>query len=109
MKFLRPTALLLVTLLTSAVCQTSIHDEWVERSLVSIESIKVGMTRAELELVFSKEGGLSTLTHRTYSYRGCHYFKVDVVFEPAPGQNSEAPDDKIRSISRPYLSRPTSD
>jgi len=109
MKFIQRTTLLFLMLLTTGVCQTSSHDEWVENSLVSIEAIREGMTRAELERVFSKEGGLSSRTHRTYAYRDCHYFKVDVVFEPAPGSNSENPEDKIASISRPYLSRPTAD
>jgi hypothetical protein len=106
---LRPTAILLVTLLASAVCQTSSHDEWVKRSLVNIESIKAGMTRAQLEMVFDKEGGLSTPTHRTYVYRDCRYFKVDVVFEPADGLISESPGDRIKTISRPYLGWPILD
>src|ERR1700683_3781298 len=110
MTFIRTTALLLVPLLTWGVSQTSpSHDEWVEHSLASIESIQVGMTRAELEQIFSKEGGLSTRNHRTYVYRDCRYFKVDVVFEAEPGTKSESPEDKITSISRPYLSRPTLD
>src|SRR5689334_20998959 len=57
------------------------HTEWVARSLKEIETVKVGMTRADVQRVFNEEGGLSTLTSRRYVYRDCPYIKVDVEFE----------------------------
>jgi hypothetical protein len=36
------------------------HNAWVASSLKKMESIKPGMTRAQLLGVFTKEGGLST-------------------------------------------------
>lgn len=68
------------------------------------QSIRAGMTRAELSKVFSTEGGFSTVTHRTYVYRDCPYIKVDVDFAPsAPKQDVEKPTDIVAKISKPYL------
>jgi len=68
------------------------------------ESIRPGMTRAELSKVFSTEGGISTVTHRTYVYRDCPYIKVDVDFAPsAPKQDVEKPTEIVTKISKPYL------
>jgi hypothetical protein len=68
------------------------------------QSIRPGMTRAELATVFSTEGGLSNVTHRTYVYGDCPYVKVDVDFAPSdPKQAVEKPTDVITKISKPYL------
>ena len=45
------------------------HSEWIAQSLREMETIKVGMTRADLLRVFREEGGLSTRTQRQYVYR----------------------------------------
>jgi hypothetical protein len=74
--------------------------------LTECQTIKPGMTRAELLNVFTIEGGLSTATHRTFVYHGCRYIKVDVEFTlSAPTQNilEERPTDTISKISKPYL------
>src|SRR5437868_2376726 len=60
--------------------------------LKQCQTIQPGMTRAELSTVFSTEGGLSTVTHRTYVYRDCPYIKVEVDFAPSvPQQDVEKP------------------
>ena len=72
--------------------------------LKQCQLIRPGMTRAELSKVFSTEGGLSTVTHRTYVYHDCPYIKVDVDFAPsAPKQDAEKPADIVTRISKPYL------
>jgi len=72
--------------------------------LKQCQAIKPGMTRAELSKVFSTEGGLSTVSHRTYVYRDCPYIKVDVDYGPsAPRQDVEKPADIVTKISKPYL------
>jgi hypothetical protein len=72
--------------------------------LKEAQTVKPGMTRAELSKVFSTEGGLSTVTHRTYVYRDCPYIKVDVDFTPsAPKQDAEKPTDVVTKVSKPYL------
>jgi hypothetical protein len=88
------------------------HTAWVEQSLRRMRSVKAGQTRADLVKVFTTEGGLSTGLRRTYVYRECPYFKVDVEFEPVgrPARDAEgrvtleeSDADVIKSISRPYL------
>jgi hypothetical protein len=72
-----------------------------------METIKAGMTRAELLKVFAEEGGLSNRQWRQYVYLKCPYFKVKVEFEPVgepEGPNSmESSKDKIVKISQPFL------
>lgn len=80
------------------------HTRWVAGVLDAIETIKVGMTRADLMKVFTVEGGLSTTSQRTYVYPKCTYIKVDVKFA-ASSRDEERPSDKIIEISRPYLAR----
>ena len=86
--------------------------EWLTQSLKEIQTIKVGMTRADLLKVFTTEGGLSTGLNRTYVFRGCNLIKVDVEFDPVgrAARNSEgrvtlveANEDVIKKISKPYL------
>lgn len=78
----------------------------IKNVLKECQTIKPGMTRAELSKVFTTEGGLSTPTHRTYVYRDCPYVKVDVDFTPSSAKHrtlEEKPSDFIASISKPYL------
>ena len=81
------------------------HIKWVEASLKEMETIKVGMTRADLLKVFMEEGGLSTRSSRSYVYRKCPYFKVTVEFKPVGEQSAfpENPKDEITKISQPFL------
>jgi hypothetical protein len=88
------------------------HTEWVAESLKEIQTIKVGMTRADLLKVFTTEGGLSSGLNRTYVFRGCPFIKVDVEFDPVgrPARDREgrvtlveANKDVIKKISKPYL------
>jgi hypothetical protein len=88
------------------------HAQWVGESLKTMQSVKPGMTRADLLRIFTTEGGVSTPLHRIYIYRQCPYFKVDVEFATVgrPARDSggrvtlvESGADTIKSISRPYL------
>lgn len=79
---------------------------WIERTLKDIRSVKVGMTRSQLESTFTTEGGLSSRRSRTYTYRSCPYIKVDVQFQAiqhATEKLKEFPDDKIVGMSKPYI------
>ena len=73
------------------------HIEWVGQALNEMETIKVGMKRKDLLRVFLPDGGLNS--GRTFIYRKCPYFKVDVEFQQ----------ENIRSISAPYLAKPVLD
>jgi hypothetical protein len=88
------------------------HVQWVAESLKVMQLVKPGMTRADLLRVFTTEGGESTGLRRTYVYRQCPYFKVDVEFEAVgrPARDSEgrvtlveSGADTIKTLSRPYL------
>jgi hypothetical protein len=70
--------------------------------LKECQTIKPGMTRAELSKVFTTEGGLWTAEHRRYVYRGCPYIKVDVHFAVSDPKQ-EKPVDTIARISKPFL------
>jgi hypothetical protein len=85
---------------------------WISEALAQIQSVRVGMTRGELQTQFTTEGGLSTGLRRTYVFRRCTLIKVDVEFEPVarPARDAdgrvtlvEADQDVIKGISKPYL------
>src|SRR5215469_13059542 len=76
------------------------HTVWITGVLNATQTIKVGMTRSDLMKVFTTEGGVSTISQRTYVYRQCPYIKVDVKFV---SRDRELPTDKIVEVSRPYL------
>ena len=83
----------------SDVEHTAEHNQWVEDTLVSIQTIHTGMTVGDLNKLFTIEGGFhgGPLTHQVYQYRQCGFIKVDVEVD-AKGI--------ITHISRPYLERP---
>lgn len=83
------------------------HCAWVQESLDQIETVQVGMFRADLERLFTTEGGISSRSQRTYVYRGCPYIKVDVEFAPSEQNQNSA--DRITKISRPYIARSIAD
>jgi hypothetical protein len=85
------------------------HEKWVASSLKEMQSIKVGMKRSDLESVFETEGGLAQATHRTYVYKRCPYFKVDVDFSHNDSLGAGSENDRISSISTPYLAWPRGD
>ena len=77
------------------------HTKWVASTLNAIETIKPGMTRADLSRLFTTQGGLSMIQQQTYVYRQCPNIKVDVKFSGS--SKVELPTDKIVEVSRPYL------
>jgi len=105
--------LLLSTLLTYAQTsdRTSSGDDgqaylqWLEKSLASIQTIKVGMTRGDLLRLFEMDGGLQSTKVERYVYRQCPLLKVDVAFIPVSDTNDHL-NDTIKSISKPYLESP---
>jgi hypothetical protein len=85
--------------------------QWIAKVMRDIARIQPGMTRKDVLRVMTTEGGISTRTQRTYVYPGCPYVKVVVRFTPVgpADQSDEGPDDKIVSISQPYLAGVTVD
>lgn len=91
---------------------SSDHVAWVAESLKRMLTVKPGMSRDQLLLVFSTEGGISTALQRTFVSRDCPFFKVDVAFRRATNPDEgaarkdllvERGDDLVTTISRPYL------
>ena len=83
------------------------HCAWVQESLDHIETVQVGMFRADLERFFTYEGGIYSRSQQTYVYRNCPYIKVDVEF--APSEQNQNSVDRITKISKPYIARPIID
>jgi hypothetical protein len=81
------------------------HTEWIQSVMEWMDTVKPGMTRADLLKVFAGEGGISTRTRRTFTLRECPYIKVDVEFSVSKKEAT----DKIVGISRPYLEYPVLD
>lgn len=88
------------------------HTAWVGRVLLRMETVKPGMTRADVYGPFTTQGGLSTPLQQSYVSRDCRYFKVDVTFRAVgrPERDSdgrvtgtEDARDQIVTISRPYV------
>jgi hypothetical protein len=80
--------------------------KWVAQSMKEMETIKVGMTRAQLLKVFTEEGDPSSRTWRRYVYRHCPLIKVDVDFRAvgdSPRSVTQWGADVITKILKPFL------
>jgi hypothetical protein len=116
MRYLALTIFLFTVFATASFAQrnenTTDLTAMIAASLKEIQTIKPGMTRAQLLKVFTTEGGLSTGLLRTYVFAKCPYIKVDVEFDavgrPSRDKLARVPlvedgRDSIKSISKPYL------
>ena len=66
--------------------------------------IKAGVTRAEVEKVFTLDGGLQFPSKSRYLYQKCHFIKIDV--EYARKTQKDSSDDIVRTVSKLYLEYP---
>ena len=85
------------------------RSQWIEHVLHSISAIRPGMARKSLSRMLIEDGGLQVRQQTRYLYKPCPYIKVEIDFAPADEGSTFSPDDKIISISRPYLEYPTAD
>jgi hypothetical protein len=87
------------------------HERWVQMCLRDFDSIKVGMTRSQIEGILSQDGGLQSVSPNRFAHPACASFKIDVEFDfkrnPAD-QNRVVwgEDDKATTVSKPYIERP---
>ena len=84
----------------------------VVEALEATSKLKTGMLRADIERDFDPDGGMSVQDRGTFTYRRCHYIKIDIEFKirgNATSTHSFSPEDEVSKISRPYLSYPVSD
>ena len=78
----------------------------------SASKLKIGMLRADVERDFEADGGISVRDRGTYTYRRCHYIKLNIEFrvhENAPNTYAISPEDQVSKISSLYLAYPVSD
>lgn len=82
----------------------------VEEALKDVAKIKPGMTRAEVEVMFTHEGGPDFLIQTFYVWRRCPYIKIKVSFTLSdPTGRKESSSDVVKSVSTPYLQYPVTD
>jgi len=87
------------------------HIEWVKKCLQDFNSIKPGITRGEIEKKFRHDGGLiaSPFSVR-FTHPSCPYFKIDVRFVSKSNTDDQSwkweKEDKVDSVSKPYIERP---
>jgi hypothetical protein len=90
------------------------HIAWVAKCLMDFESIKVGVTRGEIQKRFMMDGGFHSPSRVRFTHPECGYFKIDVEFdvkrdEKDQGRAISSPEDKAMKISKPYIEAPTMD
>lgn len=74
-----------------------------EAVLAAAKELEPGMTRADVLIRFTEEGGLSFRDQKTYVYRGCPTAKITVEFKPVdPKSQAERADDRIVRVSAPF-------
>ena len=75
--------------------------------LAECNEIKPGMTREQVEKVFTMDSGLQDLFDVRYVYRRCPVVKIKVTFKSAnPKQGGEVSvqqTDTVTEVSKPYL------
>jgi hypothetical protein len=84
----------------------------IAKIIFEIESIKPGMTRADLLKIFTEDGGFCAPNCRKYVYRGCPYIKVTVEFKTVENAGNKIlgnSGDIITKISQPFLEFPILD
>ena len=102
MKFcfrLLPIGALLATIgcserITPAPKSVDAQNECLRRVSNKAMKAKPGITRAELEQVFTPDAGLSTFERGTYVLPGCPTVKVDVTFTVVPMPTSSHVDER---------------
>ncbi len=103
--------LLILILITTAGAraQQQISDQEftlkIKSLLQSVGQIKPGLTRKDVLVLFTTEGGLSSRSWNHFVLRTCPYIKIDVTFSlPADADEfHEESTDIIKTVSKPYL------
>ena len=73
------------------------HGKWLQDRIEETESIKIGMSRANLEKICRKDGGWKLRSPTTYILTSCPLIKLDVTFD---GNTN------VATVSKPYLGHP---
>ena len=83
----------------------------IEEAIKVVSEIKVGDTRATVEVNFSPDGGLQVGTITRYTFKKCSLIKIDVDFSPngTPAPTDLSPSDTVVHVSKPYVEYPFAD
>jgi len=90
--------------LSRAQCDQT-HAQWIEERYREAASIKEEMTVADLQKVFTEDGGIQSFTSRRYILKSCMWIKIDVEFDIPQGAKQFPPgaNVRIKKVSKPYL------
>jgi hypothetical protein len=81
-----------------------------EQALHDLESIKVGMRRADVERFFIRAGGMTFRDRTDYVYQKCEYLKIQVSFTADPAvQRGLSSADTITDVSQLAVAHPSRD
>ena len=80
-------------------------------ALESASKSRPGISRADIEKDFELDGGPTFADKTTYTYRRCHYIKVEVEFQKSDDLHSPGvrPQAEASRVSPPYIAYPVSD
>jgi hypothetical protein len=73
----------------------------IEAVIRIVDTLRPGMTRADVLKNFETEGGISARQWNHYVYKKCSFIKVDITFVVAPGEDQTK--ELRQTISKPYL------
>jgi len=82
------------------------YKKWLKERVLEIQSITPGMTRREVNKILLQNGGIFMPSAITYSHKECDVLKVRIEFEPLSKEYkgfSLNEDDKVTTVSMPYL------
>ncbi len=87
---------------------------FVDKCLTDFATIKVGMTRAQIESKFPMDGGLQSASQVCFLHPACPDLKIEVEFSykrdyADQGRAVESKDDIVIKVSKPYVERMTID
>ncbi len=82
------------------------HSQWIEERYREATSIKEGMPVADLQKVFTEDGGLQSSPSVRYILKSCMWIKIDVELDIPEGEKRQFPPGanvRIKKVSKPYL------
>ena len=75
-------------------------------------NLKEGSIRSEVERDFTLDGGIQFRGTSRYMFKKCHFIKIEVTFskdERAGTWIDGSPEDRVVTVSKPYLEYPVMD
>ncbi len=80
-----------------------------EKALRNREKLKPGMTRHDVEQMFTEDGGMQFPRSTIYVLPDCGYIKVRIDFEPVAKGKLFAPEDVVTNVSPLFIAYPSMD